>query len=487
MSFSISNTSASAVITDITTPSSVTGELTITGGTLPLSIGGLISGSNTEINNTKGSPYGSIVMMIQQGDAKIDTFVNNTLYSTDTYGSGLISVQTPILQSTDSLTMAVSDSQFDCYSLTPNFSGTSTFIPATEIIEQPDGKLIFAGSFLTYKGESYSKIIRLNTDFSIDTSFVIGTGFNSGSSINTIALQSDGKILAGGTFTGYSGSSIARILRLNSDGSIDTTFQSGTGATGTINSILVQSDNKILVGGSITQYSGVSLSGITRLNSDGSIDPSFSCSLSPTSSAVNAMALQSDGKIVITGAFTGVSATSINRIARLETSGSIDATFSVGTGFNLAGNVVNVESDGKIIVGGSFSGYNGSASSRIIRLSGDGSIDSTFVVGTGVTAGGPFPSVLSINKRNNRYVVTGIFSQYQGVTEGAIIGLNNDGSVDSTFNTGTGFTFSTSVNPYNLIKSNGEIIVVGSSLGTYRGESVTNLVVLDPFGNLLNC
>jgi len=485
MSFSISNTSASAVITTLSTPSSATGDVTITGGTLPLFVGGLISGSNTEINNTKGSPYGSILMLLQQGDAKIDTYVNNTLYSTDTYGSGLISVQTPILQSGDSLTMAVSDPQFDCYDLTPNFSGASTNVSATDIIEQPDGKFIFAGTFQTYKGESYNKIIRLNTDFSIDTSFVIGAGFNTGASVNAIALQSDGKILCGGTFTGYSGTSIARIIRLNSDGSRDTTFQSGTGATGTINSILVQPDNKILVGGAITQYSGVSLSGITRLNIDGSIDPSFTCSLSSVSMA--AMALQSNGKIVITGGFTTVNATSINRIARLETNGSTDATFSAGTGFNLAGTAVNVESDGKIMVVGSFSGYNGNASSRIIRLNSDGSIDNTFVVGTGVTAGGGLPNILSISKRNNRYVATGTFSEYQGITEGMIIGLNNDGSIDSTFNTGTGFTFSANASPHNLIKSNGEIIVIGRDLATYRGESVTNLVVLNPFGELLNC
>jgi len=487
MSFSISNTSASAVITTLSTPSSVTGDVTITGGTLPLFEGGLISGSNTEINNTQGSPYGSILMLLQQGDAKIDTYVNNTLYSTDTYGSGLISVQTPILQSTDSLTMSVSDSQFDCYDLTPNFTGTtSTTNNATEFIEQPDGKFIFAGHFQTYKGESYNKIIRLNTDYSIDTSFVIGDGFNTAATINAIALQSDGKILCGGTFTGYSGTSIARILRLNSDGSRDTTFQSGTGATGTINSILVQSDNKILVGGAITQYSGVSLSGITRLNIDGSIDPSFTCSLSPTSNAVVSMALQSNGKIVITGGFTSVNSTSINRIARLETNGSIDATFSAGTGFNLAGSIVNVESDGKIMVGGSFSGYNGNASSRIIRLNGDGSIDNTFVVGSGFTSSDT-TQVISITKNNNRYVVTGSFTGYQGTTQVMITGLNNNGSIDSTFNTGGGFTFSSSPTIYNFIKSNGEIIVVGRNLGTYRGESLTNLSVLTPFGGLLNC
>ena len=198
------------------------------------------------------------------------------------------------------------------------------------------------------------------------------------------------------------------------------------------------------------------------------------------------MALQSNGKIVVGGAFTGVSATSINRIVRLETDGSIDATFSAGTGFDNNVLVVNVESDGKIMIGGAFSGYNGNASSQIVRLNGDGSIDNTFVVGSGFT-GQIGSRVTSITKNNNRYVVNGSFTGYQETTQVVIVGLNNNGSIDSTFNTGGGFTVSTNLTTFNFIKSNGEIIVLGRNLGTYRGESVTNLVVLDPLGKLLNC
>ena len=237
MSFAISNTSASAVITDITTPSSVTGELTITGGTLPLSVGGTVSGSNTEINNTKGSPYGSIVMMLQQGDAKIDTYVNDTLYSTDTYGSGLISVQTPILQSTDSLIMTLNDPSF-CYNIETGFNADPEIIK-----QQADGKLVIGGYYTTYQGVSANRIVRLNTDFSIDDTFVYGTGFNA--EVNNVAIQSDGKILVGGNFTTYNGTSRNRIIRLNTDGSIDTSFVIGIGFNSTVNTIELQSDGNM--------------------------------------------------------------------------------------------------------------------------------------------------------------------------------------------------------------------------------------------------
>jgi hypothetical protein len=114
MSFAISNTSASAVITSITTPSSVTGELTVTSGSLPLSVGGFVAGTNTTLDGQKGSPYGTFQMFLKQGDAKIDTYVNNTLYSSEKYSSGIVEVQTPILQSSDSLTMSISDPDFSC-------------------------------------------------------------------------------------------------------------------------------------------------------------------------------------------------------------------------------------------------------------------------------------------------------------------------------------------------------------------------------------
>ena len=278
MSFSISNSSASAVITKLSTPSSTTGELTITGGTLPLVVGDLISGTNTEINNTKGSPYGTIQLFLQQGDAKIDTYVNNVLYSTDNYSSGIASIQTPILQSSDSLTMAVSDPQFDCY----NIGAWGGDIPE-QITQQSDGKMIYVGYYTSYSGVAANRIIRLNTDFSIDDTFVYGTGFNA--EATAVAIQPDGKILVGGNFTQYNGTARNRIIRLNTDGSVDNTFAIGTGFNASVWSIVVQPDNKILVGGDFTSYSGSARAKVIRLTSTGSIDTTFA-NLSPLNNTV---------------------------------------------------------------------------------------------------------------------------------------------------------------------------------------------------------
>lgn len=478
MSFSISNTSASAVITDITTPSSVTGELTITGGTLPLSIGGLISGSNTEINNTKGSPYGTFQMFLKQGDAQIDTFVNNTLYSSEKYGSGIVSVQTPILTSSDSLTMAVSDSQFDCYDV-----GTGFNADPESIKQQADGKLVIGGYFTTYQGVSTNRIVRLNTDFSIDDTFVYGTGFNG--DVNVVAIQSDGKILVGGAFTTYKGTSRNRLVRLETDGSLDTTFSIGTGFSSSVWAITIQSDGKILVGGAFTSYSGVAESRITRLNTNGSVDTTF---ITPTiNDVVYDLSVQTDGKILAVGDFTQVSGVARTSIVRFLTGGTPDSTFSAGT-VSAGAYAVIAQSDGKIIVGGNFTTVSGASSSKIVRLLSGGTRDTSFSVGSGFTQTSGTPFVIDIAQtQNGKYLISGIFGSYNGTAAKALARLNDNGSIDTTLNQGSGFTYNTDgFSLPSLPLSNGNIFV-GGDFSAYNGVSTPRVAVLTPFGGLLNC
>ena len=478
MSFSISNTSASAVITDITTPSSVTGELTITSGSLPLSVGGTVSGSNTEINNTKGSPYGTFQMFLQQGDALIDTYVNNTLYSSERYSSGIVSVQTPILTSGDSLTMAVSDPQFDCYDVGTGFNADPEIIK-----QQADGKLIVGGYYTTYQGVSANRIVRLNTDFSIDDTFDYGTGFNA--EVNQVQIQSDGKILVGGNFTQYNGTARNRIIRLETDGSIDTTFGIGTGFNATVWAITIQSDGKILVGGDFTQYSGSSRSKIVRLNTNGSIDTTFT-SPGTINNSVFDIGVQTDNKIILVGFFTQVSGVTNNRIARFSSTGVIDNTFVTG-GLNGGGYALLCQDDGKVVVGGGFTQVSGVSSSGIVRLLSGGTIDATFNVGSGFTQVGGTLQILDITPTNDKYLVSGQFGSYNGTTAKALARLNDNGSIDTTLNQGAGFTYNISgFSLPSLPLSNGNIVVAGD-FSAYQGITTTRAAVLTTFGGLLNC
>jgi uncharacterized delta-60 repeat protein len=248
-------------------------------------------------------------------------------------------------------------------------TGTGFNNPVNTIAVQSDGKILVGGQFNSYNGVSSNVIIRLNSDGSQDSSFVIGTGFNG--NVNSIVIQSDGKILLGGIFTTYNGVTSTRIIRLNSDGSIDNTFITGTGFNSTVNTISIQSDGKILVGGQFNSYNGVSLNRIIRLNTDGSQDTSFVIGTG-FGGIVNSISIQSDGKILVGGQFTSYNGVSLNRIIRLNTDGSQDTSFNIGTGFNNAVNTITIQDDGKILVGGQFTSYNDISSNSIIRLNSDG-------------------------------------------------------------------------------------------------------------------
>ena len=217
-----------------------------------------------------------------------------------------------------------------------SFNTTTGFVndeDVQDMVLQPDGKLIVLGRFTSYKGVSINRIVRLNSDASIDPTFQTSGatfGFNGNISRNCTVLQSDGKVIVGGAFTTYSGVTYNRIIRLNSNGTIDNTFVIDTGFNTNVNCIALQSDGKILVGGGFSTYSGQSNSFLVRLNSNGTKDTTFT---GTTNSTVTSITIQNDGKILIGGgSITQVNSVNVNQVCRLNTNGSIDNTFSAGTG-----------------------------------------------------------------------------------------------------------------------------------------------------------
>ena len=181
-----------------------------------------------------------------------------------------------------------------------------------------EGKFYVVGS-MTAQGFHYSPcIVSINTDGSPDTSFSVGSGFNA--SLVTMALQSDGKVLVAGNFTSYNGTTTNRIARLNTDGSLDTSFSTGSGLDYSPYRVTVQSDGKVLAVGWFSSYNGTSTNCIARLNTDGSLDTSFSIG-----SGFNSLvykAFQSDGKILVAGGFTSYNGNSTYNIAKLNIDGS---------------------------------------------------------------------------------------------------------------------------------------------------------------------
>ncbi|MFZ1691715.1 MAG: hypothetical protein WAT74_00845 [Flavobacteriales bacterium] len=311
--------------------------------------------------------------------------------------------------------------------------------PVSACLVQPDGKILIGGSFTTYNTQPGRGFNRLNSDGTLDAAFLIGTGVVG--NVTAIARQPDGKIIIGGSFGSYNGTTRANIARLNADGSLDTGFDPLAGPGSAVHSIALQPDGKILIGGTFSTYNGTARSRIARLNADGSLDTSFNPGTGATGSVGNlgilSVALQPDGKILIAGDFNGYNGTTRNRIARLNADGSLDTAFNPGTGSTNPLRSIALQSDGKIIVGGDFTIFNGTARNRIARLNATGSLDTGFDPGTGVEgASGAVHSV--VVRPDGRILIGGWITTYNGVTRMRIASLNTNGGLDTSFDPGSG-------------------------------------------------
>ena len=355
--------------------------------------------------------------------------------------------------------------------LHPNGSVDDTFNPGAnsfifKMAVEPNGKIVVVGDFTTLGGggtgtTTRNRIGRLHPDGTLDTTFNPGTNAQT----LAVAVQPDGKILTGGTFTTLGGGTGTttrnRIGRLYADGSLDTSFDPSA-AGSSVNALAVQSDGKILVGGDFTQLGGQARSRLGRLHPDGSLDTSFDPAPDNT---VTAVALQADGKILVSGQFTLLGGQARSRIGRLNPDGSVDQTFDPGA--NDLANALVVQPDGKILVGGQFTTLGGggtgtTARSRIGRLNADGSLDMTFDPGASALV------TSLVLQQDGKTLVGGGFGRLGGGGTGLhdrvrIGRLNPDGSLDFSFDPGAE---DGAVNAL-AVQSDGKILVGGffSGLG----------------------
>ena len=290
----------------------------------------------------------------------------------------------------------------------------------------------------TYNNTLANYIIKLNQDLTVDYSFTGGTQFNISPwpfLYNSLTQQPDGKLIATGTFTQYSGVSRNRIIRLNTDGSIDNTFNIGTGFNSFTEGTAIDSLGRIVVVGFFSSYSGTSSPRIARLNSNGSYDSTFVVGTGLNNTGVEVL-MNSDDSMFISGYFSSYNGTSTpNHITKLLSNGTIDTSFSGGTGFNTTTNQPNglmrISGETSFYAFGFFTTYSGVSANRIIKLNINGTIDNTFNSGTGFDNVVSFGSVIWVNK----LLFNGAFTSYNGVSSNGTIILNSDGTIYQTFTT----------------------------------------------------
>lgn len=333
-----------------------------------------------------------------------------------------------------------SDGTFD-----PSFNPqTAANGEVSNLALQADGKIIIAGNFDRYNDIPGKHLARLDADGNQDMSF--NPDLDTDNTLKALLVQPDGKIVIGGGYV-KDGTFVNSIFRLNSDGSKDTSFNPGTGAKGNVLSISYQPDGKIIIGGYFEEYNGITVKNVARLNSDGSLDTSFNTGNS-INGGVWATSIQSDGKILIGGTF-------LKTVVRLNADGSLDTNFNSGIK-NIFCLAIAVQSDGKIIIGGSYSGSNNIVERPINRLNSDGSLDTSFNSGTG-----PNGYIYTISLQSDgKIIIGGDFDNYNNTAIKSIASLNTDGSLDTRFNPGTGINLLSAIKS-SAIQSDGKIIISG--------------------------
>lgn len=415
--------------------------------------------------------------------------------------------------------------------VTPTFSPTPTRTPPAcflagidtntgfdtahyvqDMYEQADGKILVVGSFYYYDGTVERRgIVRLNSNGSLDSSFVYSTTDIADQYYSFIIPNADGSYYLGGRLRNYNGTTVSNFIKINSNGSLDTSYPNNGPFANSEQSPtwgIKDSSGKIVLVGDFLSYSGVSVGGIVRLNTDGTIDTSFVTGTGFNVSYVSGQPIhypydvqqQSDGKYIIGGNFTSYSGVTKNNIIRLNTDGSIDNTFTAyGTGAS-GDYVSNVDilSDGKIIIGGFFETFNGAQVYGIGKLNTDGSLDTAFKTGTGY---GFAPNSIGVFYTNPSHTgdyiyVAGTFGSYNysGVSYSAQGGIKlnlNDGSVDTSFvisNGGNrnGFGTPPSSTTRVVVPSASGYSIWGGDFVQYNYYPTYRIVKLDQYGDVYN-
>lgn len=325
------------------------------------------------------------------------------------------------------------------------------------------------------------KITRKVKSIVIKTPCFTFEGFNN--LVTSLLIQPDKKILFGGRFTQYGADTSNSVSRLGADGSLDTTFDFGTavGPVGaTVGKLYLRDDGKIIVIGDFTEYDSNPRTYLVRINSDGSFDNTLSNIAFNTGGFIRDVLILPNNSMILVGSFITVDGQSLNRIVKITDSGTIDTSFLTGTGFNSYVQTIFLNSDGKYLVAGSFVSYNGDTSKiSITKLNIDGTPDTTFNAGTGITGNSTKYIKNIIEQSDGKLVCTGDFNVFAGQNNFNIVRLNSNGSLDNTFNSGSGFD---SYVEDMAQQPNGKLIIAGA-FQNYNGASANYIIRLNENGD----
>lgn len=314
-------------------------------------------------------------------------------------------------------------------------------------VQEPDGQVVFGGRATTVGTTAVNGLGRLSDTGALDVNFNRVTGATP-LPVLALARQADGRIIVGGDFTSLRGLALSRVGRLESDGGIDSSFNPGSGANGGVKALAIQADGRILVGGAFTTFDGVQRLGLVRLLPDGSLDESFfNVPISGvTEMDVEAIALLPNGQVMVGGLIRTGEVDQIfeggfsSGVLRLNEDGSLDESFDIGAGAHLTGDrsavqrvmALALQTDGKVVVGGAFTAFDGVSALRVARLNTNGSVDTAFQTALGVNGANALVRSLSL-QGDGRILVAGHFTALGGTIRTYLGRLLATGAIDTNF------------------------------------------------------
>lgn len=273
------------------------------------------------------------------------------------------------------------------------------------------------------------------------------------------------------------------VVRLLEDGLKDPAFKASAGADGGILTMLELPDRSLLVGGSFTRVNGQNRRSLARLLEAGEFDASFDAALSSPAS-VYALARQPDGRILIGGQFSGVGGASRRGVARLEADGKVDTSFLSRPGAGTSSEVLAlaVQADGGVLVGGEFTSFSTLNRSHLVRLDSAGSVDTGFGR-TGpllALATGGTPAIEAIRVQpDGGILVRGNFTRIMDVPRTGLARLLTDGQVDLAFDPGDITRLSNLAGDVTALELTADgRVVIGGQFNTVGGASRSNLARL---------
>jgi uncharacterized delta-60 repeat protein len=347
--------------------------------------------------------------------------------------------------------------------------------PVNAIALQADGKILVGGEFNTQHGQITVGGQTRNFMARIDPATGLADSFdpNPAGAVETLRIQADGKILVGGGFGSIGGQARHNIARLDAGTGLADSFDPN--ADSYVLAIAVQADGKILAGGQFSSIGGQTRHNIARLDPTTGLADSFDPDANGPDDYVLAVAVQPDGKVLATGSFTSIGGQARNNIARLDATTGLADSFdpnASGVGFSIA-----VQADGKILVGGGFNGANsigGQTRNHIARLEKDGRLDQTVDL---TPTGYSYVSATAVQP-DGKILIGGAFTNILGVPRNHIARLNTDRTLDTAFDPNVSSTDRLEIKAI-AVQADGKILV-GGHFTSIGGQTRNRIARLDP-------